>query len=39
MLLDELFAYTERHSSVLVRWNFDGPFLGQSVCLLVATLK
>jgi hypothetical protein len=36
MFLDELFIYTKRYSSKLLRWDFDSPFLGQSIRFLIA---
>jgi hypothetical protein len=36
LLLEEVFTYTERYSSKLVWWDFNGPFLSQPVCFLIA---
>ena len=34
-----IFSYTKGYSSEIIKWNFDSPFLSQSVCLLIGPVS
>jgi hypothetical protein len=36
LLFDEVFTYTKKYSSKLIWWDFNSPFLSQTVCFLIA---